>query len=160
MSRSVVILCVVVAAIVVWLWFTRTRSAPAPIATPTAESHPSPATTGAASPTPLRFRLAGVAASGDDSYAVLEDPDGTTALYRAGDNVSGLGRIAGIDPQEVLIDADNGPLTLRLQPAPSPSAGSTASRVPSGPPASPSPSSPGGSAQGSPTAVAPDQPVS
>jgi hypothetical protein len=101
-----------------WWW----SSAPPPAATGSASptvprTTPTAATPGPA-PTPPPFRLAGVAVGTSGSYAVIEDPHGVTALYRVGDQISGLGRLAGIERQEVLIETESGPVALRLRPAP------------------------------------------
>lgn len=162
MARALLVLLLGLLLLGPLLWWLRHR--PPQLPQPTATPSPVVRTHGVAagSPTPLRFRLAGVATSGDTPYAVIEDPAGVTALYRLGESVLGLGRLAGIEPQEVLIDSDSGPLTLRLQPAPSPSpapSATPAARTPTKRRATPTPS-PAGSEPESPPSSVPDRPVS
>jgi hypothetical protein len=83
-------------------------------------------TSASATPTPPPFRLAGVASGGDGSYAAIEDGGGVTGLYRIGDEIPGLGRLAGIASGEVLIDTETGPITIQLQPGPTPTPAATA----------------------------------
>jgi hypothetical protein len=159
MSRRTGLLLVVLVLLVgLLVRFTRDGRPPVPAAPPTQPPTPSTPVARPQAPTP-HFRLAGVAASGEHAFAVIADPDGVTALYRSGDSVSGLGRLAQIEPQEVLIDTDNGPLTLRLQPAPRPTMAPTVTRpapraVPTRTPF------PAGSETESPPSSVPDRPAS
>jgi hypothetical protein len=124
MSRSGLLLLLLLAAVVaLLLWWRRTPTEHHEPATPapTAAS-PTEGMAAAASPTPPRFRLAGVAVGSSGSYAVLEDPHGVTALYRLGDEIIGLGRLSRIEEQEVVIDTESEPMVLRLRPAPTPTA--------------------------------------
>jgi Type II secretion system protein C len=136
MSRPIAVSLIVLtllAAVLLWLWH-RHATVPAPRPpSPASRRAQSPTSTAGPPPTVPPFRLAGVAVGDPNSYAVIEDPQGVTALYRLGENIAGLGRLAGIEPQEVLIETDRGPLALRLQPAATPTTGpaptSTARRV-------------------------------
>lgn len=70
-----------------------------------------------ASPTPLRHRLAGVA-QGKVCYAAVEGPDGSSGLYRVGEEIPGLGRLLAVDRDGAVIEQANGPLRLRVAPGP------------------------------------------
>lgn len=163
MSRQTVLALVLIALVIgLLMWLNRAGNEPAP---PSPRSPTATASHAAAAieATPPPYRLAGVAASGDDSYAVVADPDGATTLYRLGEEIAGLGRLAGIEAREVLIDTDHGPVTLPLQPAASPTPGPSATRrLPTvaatrAPERSPSPDD---NASESPPSDAPDRPVS
>lgn len=128
MPRPLTMLFVLLALCVggfLWWW----HSAPPPTTTGSAVPTLPRATPAAAqpgpSPTPPPFRLAGVAVGTSGSYAVIEDTHGVTALYRVGDQITGLGRLAGIERQEVLIETESGPVALRLRPAPTQTPGAT-----------------------------------
>ncbi len=103
-----------------WLW-TRLVGSAAPsrpaVATPT----PAAAASGAVSPAPARpppgYRLAGTAVGEPDSFAVVEAPDGATALYRLNDEVSGLGRLIRIEAERVVVQGDTGKFELWVAPA-------------------------------------------
>ncbi len=123
MSRFGLLLLLLLALLAALLLWWRHAPAPRPAATtpsPTAAA-PAPAVTPVAgTPTPPAFRLAGVAVGTGGSYAVLEDPNGVTALYRLGDEISGLGRLTRIKEQEALVETTSGPLVLRVRPASTP----------------------------------------
>ena len=85
-------------------------------ATQTPTVTPTP-TTPSRSPTPVLHRLAGVA-RGRVEYAAVEGPDGTSQLYRLGDEVPGLGRLARVDRNSATINGPSGEIRLRVAPAP------------------------------------------
>ncbi len=101
-----------------WLWG-RLRSTPAP----QTASAPTPTATATASvtPTALRappgYRLAGVAVGEPTSYAVIEAPNGSSALYHADADIPGLGKLIRIEAEHVVVQAEAGELTLWLAPA-------------------------------------------
>lgn len=64
-------------------------------------------------------RLAGVAL-GTTRYAVVEQPDGSTALYRSGDDVPGLGKIVDISEGSATFEGADGRVSLRVKPPPTP----------------------------------------
>lgn len=138
----------VLAGVLLLLW----QRQPAVLETPPPAGSPTAAHVAAApgqvpAPTIASFRLAGVAAGGQTMYAAIEDPHGVSALYRLGDEVAGLGRVAEIAPQQVRIETAGGPLVMRLQPAPTKSP--TVTRQPRTTPVTPVPAaatSPAGSA--------------
>lgn len=119
MARLALVVLGIALAAALALWLLQPAPPPSvpPKPLPTATVPPTAATQSAPS-SPPRFRLAGVASGGANAYAAIEDPNGVSALYRVGDEVTGLGRVAGITPQEVLLSTENGPLTLRVRPAP------------------------------------------
>lgn len=85
-------------------------------ATTTPAPSPTP-TTGAfgqatASPS-VHHRLAGIAV-GDVRFVVVEHPDGTSALYRLGNEVPGLGRVRDITEDGATFDTPSGPLLLHI----------------------------------------------
>jgi hypothetical protein len=130
MGRWIAALLVLLAAgIALLVWMLRAPAPPAParLRPPaTATATPSPAATA----TPLLFHLSGVASGGDDQFAVIDDPEGVSGLYRLGESVSGLGTLARIEPFEVTLDTETGPVTLRLQPAPTRTASPPATQTP------------------------------
>jgi len=88
--------------------------APTPAATsPEIPVSPSPT----ASPIRIAQRLAGTVV-GDVRYAVVEQPDGTSSLYRPGDEVAGLGQLLTIESDHATFLTPSGPVELRLAPAP------------------------------------------
>lgn len=86
-----------------------------------APNAPRQAAAGTATPTAAAVaqRLAGVAL-GSTRYAVVEQADGTTALYRAGDDVPGLGTIVEITEGGATFEGVDGRISLRVKPPPSP----------------------------------------
>ncbi len=111
-----------------WVASPRITDTPA-VATPTvspAAAAPSTTAAAIASPTVVRHRLAGTVV-GDVLYAVIEQPDGSSDLYRPGDDVAGLGRLVEVGPNRATFDGPNGHVELILIPAP------TATRAPATP---------------------------
>jgi hypothetical protein len=106
-----------------WLWG-RVIKGGAPARVPTATLAPVPTATLAAggTPTPLQrpvgYRLAGVALGEPESFAVIEAPNGSTALYRLHDDVPGLGELLGIEAERVVIRGAAGQFDLWLAAAP------------------------------------------
>lgn len=88
-------------------------SATAPTATPRHSAPGTPTPTTAA----VAQRLAGVAI-GTTRYAVVEQPDGSTALYRSGDEVPGLGKIVEISEGSATFEGADGRVSLRVKPPP------------------------------------------
>lgn len=123
MQRFIVLLLALCLALVFALgWYLR-RPAPPP---PAPESTPSPtaspsATVAAEAQRKIEHRLAGTVV-GDEQYVVVEHPDGRNELYRPGQSVPGLGRVVQIGPDDAVFEGDAGRLTLRLLPAPTPTA--------------------------------------
>jgi hypothetical protein len=74
----------------------------------------------------VEHRLAGTVV-GDEQYVIIEHPDGRNELYRPGQSVPGLGRVAEIGADSAAFDADGRRVTLRLLPAPTPTAGTPGS---------------------------------
>jgi hypothetical protein len=75
---------------------------------------------------PRGYRLAGVAVNADVLYAVIEMPDGSHALYRQQDEISGLGRLVHVGAERAVIATSNGDVTLWIAPAATPTLTSTA----------------------------------
>lgn len=131
----------------------------APPSTPRKEG-----TTATSTPVTVAQRLAGVAL-GNTRYAVVEQPDGTTALYRAGDDVPGLGTIVDVTENSATFEGPDGRIRLNVKPPPSPT---FAPPSPTPPPeveqtraaTTRSPSSPGRSEPESPPSSAPGRPAS
>jgi hypothetical protein len=123
---AVLVTCLV-AVLLLGLWLRRHSEPQAPVEVPptvATVASPRPTET-AGTPTvsaasgSRRHRLAGTVV-GDVSYAVIEGPDGTSALYRPGETVPGLGRIVDIGPDRVTIEGDHGRVDLQLAAAPTP----------------------------------------
>jgi hypothetical protein len=149
----------------VWLW-ERLSSTEAPPPHPPANT-PAVAVAPKASPSaaPLRpppgYRLAGVAVGDPDSFAVIEAPNGATALYRLDADVPGLGRLTRIDAERVTVHSEQGELEMWL--APAATATATLARSPSArtpTPKRPLPSSGGDTAPGSTPSIARGRPAS
>jgi hypothetical protein len=109
-------------AIVAGLWLSQrlTSMLSSPSATPVAtatETQPSPIASPTVLQVPKGFRLAGVAENVDQTYAVIESPDGRHSLYRLHDEIQGLGRLARIGSERVVVATTNGELTLWVAPA-------------------------------------------
>jgi hypothetical protein len=69
----------------------------------------------------VEHRLAGTVV-GDEQYVVIEHPDGRNELYRLGQTVPGLGRVGQIGSDSATFEEDGRRITLRLLPAPTPTA--------------------------------------
>ena len=161
----------VIALFVVLLlaWWIRERSPMArrqhasAAATATAVGPTAPVT--AAPPTPHPppgHRLAGLAV-GAVSFVAVEHPDGSTALYRVGDDVPGLGRVEAITEAGATFTGDNGTMTLQVTaPAPPTATAIQLRTAPTEPPPGSTPTrpSPGRTEPESPPSVAPDQSAS
>jgi hypothetical protein len=108
-----------------WLWHRLAGGEARPTPRPSASMTPALPT-----PTPLRapsgYRLAGVAVGDPESFAVIEAPDGRTTLYREDADVPGLGRLARIEAQRVIVEAEGGQFELWLAPAATPTRARTA----------------------------------
>lgn len=126
-----------------WLWRRLTRVvAPASPAAITASAPSRPPLTRSAtgtptSPAPAGYRLAGVAIGEPESFAVVESPNGSTALYRLNDEVSGLGQLVRIEAERVVVRAEKEQFELWLSPAAT--ATPTVARAPKSPAATPPP---------------------
>ncbi|HVM98537.1 MAG TPA: hypothetical protein VMT89_19230 [Candidatus Acidoferrales bacterium] len=128
---------------------------PSPTVTPVPPS-PSPVSLSA----PKGFRLAGVAVNVDQMYAVIEFPDGHHALFRLHDEVDGLGRLAHIGAERVVVTTKDGDLTLWVAPAATSTPTATRRQVTVTPKRTPSPARVGaGTTPGSTLSVAPGRPA-
>jgi Type II secretion system protein C len=102
-----------------WLWGRLQDLAPPAPAAPT----PTVAATRTVTPVPTivtappGYRLAGVAVGEPDSFAVVESSAGSSALYRVGDDVPGLGRLMHIEAERVVLQTEGGQFELWLTPA-------------------------------------------
>ena len=102
-----------------WLWGRLQDLQPAPPA------GPAPTETATRTVTPLAtvakvppgYRLAGVAVGEPESFAVVEASSGTSALYRVGEEVPGLGRLLRIEAERVVVQNETGEFELWLTPA-------------------------------------------
>ena len=108
-----------------WLWnrLVRTALLPSPVAA-TATMAPlmrvTAGATAAETPpprSPAGYRLAGVAVGEPESFAVVEAPNGATALYRLNDEVVGLWQLIRIDAERVVVRGEAGQFELWLSPA-------------------------------------------
>ncbi len=92
-----------------------------PAATPTPTAVPTPTEPAPVAAEPeSTFRLAGTAVGDPTSYAAIELPDGTSHLYRSGDEIPNLGRLQEILPDRVVVQSPTGAITLSLKPAATP----------------------------------------
>jgi len=121
-SRAVValLLLLLVVAAAWWLWSRLLAPTAAPPqlapATPTVTAPPAAAVT----PAPRGYRLAGVAVGDPQSFAVIEAPNGSNVLYRLDDEIPGLGRLAHIEAERIVVETDGRQIELWLMPAASP----------------------------------------
>ncbi len=103
-----------------WVWGRLRDLEPAPVPVPTAIEAESPTVT--PMPTTLKappgYRLAGVAVGEPESFAVVESSSGSSALYRTGEEVPGLGRLVSIGAERVIVENESGRFELWLAPAP------------------------------------------
>jgi len=123
-SRTFATLLVAAGILLLILWLAprlpQTKTVePTAVPTPTIPS-PSPTM----SPVPVRQRLAGTVV-GDVRYAVVEQPDGTSSLYRPGDEVADLGKVLEIEADHATFLTPSGPIVLRLAAAPTGTPGRT-----------------------------------
>jgi Type II secretion system protein C len=118
-QRALLILVLLLLAAIVAssLWPRRRPRPTAPIPAPAPPATPTRAPPRAATAAPVGYRLAGVVVGDTESLAVIEAPNGTDALYRAGDEVPGLGRLLRIDAERVVVAGKSGTLQLWLAPA-------------------------------------------
>ena len=115
------VICALLIVIIVsglWLWRRLvTTLAPQLPSTSTATATMPPGLT----PTPLRappgYRLAGVAVGEPESFAVIEAPSGTHALYHLDADVPGLGKLVRIEAERVLVQSETGEFEMWLAPA-------------------------------------------
>jgi len=122
-----VVLLVLMLVSAYWLWGRlrdlepATPFVPTPVETATPTMTPIPTTLRA----PPGYRLAGVAVGEPQSFAVVESSSGSSALYRVGENVPGLGRLLSIGADRVIVENEAGQFDLRLAPAPTATPGRT-----------------------------------
>lgn len=144
-----------------WMLWNRASQSPEPAApAPTASpSRPEPSPTATPGASTSGFRLSGTAVGDPASYAAIEAPDGTSRLYRDGETVAGLGRIATVHTDRVIVvDPAGESLVLLLKPAPTPTREQRHLRTgASTPTVSPARD---GTPRGSPSSSAPDRPAS
>ena len=143
-----------------WLW-RRLTATPLPSVAVAPTASPTASATAAPMQPPPGYRLAGVAVGEPDSFAVVESPNGASALYRTGAEVPGLGRLVRIEAERVVIQGAGGQFDLKLAPAATPTA--TAVRTPTARAATPKPRvapAAGGTTPGSTPSGAPGRPVS
>lgn len=153
-------------AVVAGLWLaqrlTQVIDSPPTAAVPDASHTPkaSPTPSATEHSAPPGFRLAGVAVNVDQLYAVIEAPNGTHGLYRQDEEIPGLGRLAHIAGEHVVVTTDSGDIKLWV--APAASATPTITRRPATPTPKRTPPpglGPGGSAPGSAPSGARDRPA-
>jgi len=119
----ILLLLILVALSGFWLWGRLIEGgAPSRVATATLLPVRTATLTPGGTPTPVRpppgYRLAGVALGEPESFAVIEAPNGSTALYRLHDDVPGLGELIRIEAERVAIRGAAGQFDLWLAPAP------------------------------------------
>lgn len=109
-------LALVVVIALAWLLFRR-EAPTAPAATPLPSE--TPTATAAATPTIVAgYRLAGTALGLRGRYAVFEDPDGNTEMYKVGDEVPGLGTLARVGDIDAAVTTSAGEMRFQVRPAP------------------------------------------
>ncbi len=148
------------------LWLLRRLQAPAP--RPAAVNPVGAVQTATPGPseTPLHappgYRLAGVALGEPDSFAVIEAPDGSHALYHLDAEVAGLGRLVRIAAERVVVESEAGPFDLWLAPAATatPKRERTASHPAPTAMSTPRPAARGGTVGGSTPSAVPGRPAS
>jgi len=105
-----------------WMWLrwatTRWPSAAPPTATPGVVAPSTPTATPVHAPP--GYRLAGVATGNAESFAAIEAPDGSHALYALNAAVPGLGTVVHIEDDRVVVRGAAGEFDLQVAPAASP----------------------------------------
>jgi len=110
-------LAVVLALLLIRIFWGRQPDTPESASTPL----PTPARTPTTAPKPTiasGYRLAGTALGRRGRYAVFEDPDGNTEMYRVGDQVPGLGTIIRVGEVDAVLDTAAGEMRFQVRPAP------------------------------------------
>jgi hypothetical protein len=110
----------------------------------------------------VRHRLAGTVI-GDVRYAVIEDPEGQSDLYRPGETVPGLGRLLEVEADRATFEGEEVRFEIRLAPAPTapPTPSPLATSGPFGSPSpATSPREPAGTPRGSPPSTVPGRSAS
>jgi hypothetical protein len=148
-----------------WLWSRLARvvapASPAarPAGGPVEPTQARSATGTPAHPAPAGYRLAGVALGEPESFAVIESPNGSTALYRLKNEVSGLGQLVRIEAERVVVSGEKDQFELWLSAAMT--ATPTVARAQKSPAATPPPRpGPGGTTPAPGSSGVPDRPAS
>ena len=109
------VLALALALVLAWnLW---QRREPAPPVPPTAVPVKTATATSAATVVP-GYRLAGTAMGLHGRYAVFENPDGGTDMYKVGDDVPGLGTLARVGEVDATVNTSAGEVRFQVRPAP------------------------------------------
>jgi len=104
-----------------WLLWNRIAAAPGAPKPHVATATPTPTATQAPAATPIQaFRLAGTAVGDPTSWAAIEHPDGSSGLYRTGEEIPGLGLIVAIHTNYIVIAGRDEEFRLNVMPAPTP----------------------------------------
>ena len=118
---ALVVICALLIVIILsglWVWRRLVSTlAPQPPSAPTATATALPPPTPTPPRAPPGYRLAGVALGEPDSFAVIEAPDGTHALYQLGAEMPGLGKLLRIEAERVLVQSGTGEFEMWLAPA-------------------------------------------
>lgn len=122
MIQRVAVPLLLAAAVVTgaWLLWSHGSAPPPPVVEPTATPSSSPTPTVAVNEQTRAHRLAGTAVGDRTSWAAIERPDGSSRLYRTGEQVSELGEIVAIHADHIVVRGEGGEFRLNLKPAPTP----------------------------------------
>ena len=112
------VMALVAAALLAWI--ITHPAAPQTSAPPAAAtSSPTGAATATVAPTVVPgYRLAGTALGLRGRYAVFEAPDGTTEMYRVGEEVPGLGTLQKVGDVDAVLATSAGEMRFQVRPAP------------------------------------------
>lgn len=112
------VMALVAAALLAWILLHPATPPPANITATPAPTAAATATPAAAPTAVAGYRLAGTALGLRGRYAVFEAPDGTTEMYRAGDEVPGLGTLERIGDTDAIVRTSTGEMRFQVRPAP------------------------------------------
>jgi hypothetical protein len=123
--RAKVLAAVAGALAIVGLW--RLFAGPARETRVSRPATPSPTRQAAAASPPATpgpaegYRLAGVAGGEERSFVAVELPDGSTELFRLGDDVPGLGRLTRVEDKRATFEGTDGAFSMQVAAKPTPS---------------------------------------
>lgn len=112
------VMALVAAALLAWILTHPSSETSAPPAAASSPTVAATATAAAAATVVPGYRLAGTALGLRGRYAVFEAPDGTTEMYRVGEEVPGLGTLQRVGDVDAVLLTSSGEMRFQVRPAP------------------------------------------
>lgn len=112
------VMALVAAALLAWILTHPSSQTSAPPAAASSPTVAATATAAAAATVVPGYRLAGTALGLRGRYAVFEAPDGTTEMYRVGEEVPGLGTLQRVGDVDAVLLTSSGEMRFQVRPAP------------------------------------------